>query len=101
MKSLLYILDDIKSAYRRVERVRKGETFEESEQVKRVRIANRKYADDYEIGESSKASDESAKLPSATKSAVDKRKALTKQPTAQITSNFKPKQKGTVAQNCK
>ncbi len=49
------VLDDIKSAYRRLERVSKGEELEESaEQAKRARIASKKYSEDYEIGEPSK-----------------------------------------------
>nr|CAH0107443.1 unnamed protein product [Daphnia galeata] len=80
--------DDIKSAYRRVERLSKGETFEESEQVQRLRIANKKYADDYEIGESSKASEKAQSQESSrTTPAPVKRKSLAKKPTEQIISN--------------
>ncbi|XP_045023171.1 uncharacterized protein LOC123467201 [Daphnia magna] len=80
--------DDIKSAYRRVERLSKGETFEESEQVKRLRIANKKYADDYEIGEFSKASEKALSQESTRTTPPSVKKSLAKKPTQQNISNF-------------
>lgn len=55
---LLFLLvgfaDDIKSAYRRVDRLKNGNALEESEQqMKRLHKPNSKYIEDYEIGESS------------------------------------------------
>ena len=53
-----------------------------------MRIANKKYADDYEIGESSKASEKAQSQESSRSTpAPVKRKSLAKKPTEQIISN--------------